>query len=78
MQSVFVPQLFGGVYKGVPLKLIESLLLVTIVFALPARAYVDPGAGSMLYQVLLAAFIGVIFRFRRIAEFVRSKLDSKN
>lgn len=32
----------------------------------PARAYVDPGTGSMLLQVLGASIAGAIFYFREL------------
>lgn len=28
-------------------------------------AYIDPGTGSILLQLVLAATVGVVFRFRR-------------
>ena len=33
-------------------------------FTVPAFAYIDPGAGSLLLQILVAALIGFFFRFR--------------
>lgn len=32
----------------------------------PAHAYIDPGSGSLLYQAILAAVLGVGFKFRRM------------
>jgi len=38
-----------------------------------AQAYVDPGAGSMLIQVLIVAFVGALFQLRRLGNFFRFK-----
>lgn len=47
----------------------------------PAYAYIDPGAGSMLYQALLAALLGLAFTLRSardwIARTVRGLFGSK-
>lgn len=45
--------------------------------------YIDPGSGSYLVQVIVAAVLGVAFFFRNIknyirAFFFRSKKDSKD
>lgn len=31
-----------------------------------ALAYIDPGSGSLIYQAILAALLGVGFTFRRV------------
>ena len=33
-------------------------------FTAPAFAYIDPGSGSLLLQILIAGLIGFFFRFR--------------
>ena len=40
----------------------------------PAHAYVDPGSGAMLWQVLAAAVIGSLFYVRRVFTWVRDHL----
>jgi hypothetical protein len=46
------------------------ILLLAVGFwhtaALPAHAYVDPGTGSMLWQVLLSAMLGMGYAFRTL------------
>jgi hypothetical protein len=39
-----------------------------ILLALPhiASAYVDPGSGAMLWQILAATFLGMLFYIRKI------------
>ncbi len=36
--------------------------------------YADPGAGALIWQLLLGGFIGGMFYFRRIRDWVRLKL----
>jgi hypothetical protein len=36
--------------------------------------YADPGAGALIWQLLLGAFIGAMFYFRRIRDWVRLKV----
>jgi amino acid permease len=47
----------------------RSLFLFVMVLLLllptPVFAYIDPGAGSMAYQVLLAGVMALSFTFRR-------------
>lgn len=49
-------------------------LFAFLACALPAHAYVDPGAGSMLLQLLLGGLAGLLFAGRlfgrRIARFL--------
>jgi hypothetical protein len=35
----------------------------------PVYAYVDPGSGSMIWQVLVAGFVGLLFYWRRFWSF---------
>ena len=56
--------------------------LLGIFFASPALAYVDPGAGSLLLQLLAAAGVGFLFYIRKIRIFLatlfgRTKHDSQ-
>jgi hypothetical protein len=50
-----------------------TVVLVTTLLALaptPALAYLDPGSGSMLFQVLIAALVGIGFTIRRLRAIV--------
>ena len=60
------------------LRMFLFLIAFTAVFERPAQAYIDPGAGSMVLQVLLAAFVGALFQIRRILGFVRGKPGAKD
>lgn len=35
--------------------------------------YADPGAGALIWQLALAAFVGGLFYFRRVRDWVRIK-----
>lgn len=51
---------------GVPVKSIHSVLLVTLLVgvmmshAAPAQAYLDPGTGSMVLQLILGGVAGAM------------------
>jgi hypothetical protein len=50
------------------------LVLLAIAMEQPAAAYTDPGTGALIWQMVAAGFVGVMFYFRRItAFFTRSK-----
>jgi hypothetical protein len=52
----------------------NALSLMTLVFLLPgkASAYVDPGSGALLWQTIVAGFLGLAFHFRRyVIRFLR-------
>src|SRR5260370_22855416 len=40
----------------------------------PAHAYVDPGSGSMLWQIAAAGVIGSLFYVRRMFTWVRERV----
>jgi hypothetical protein len=43
-----------------------SLLLIFLTVLPDAHAYIDPGSGALLWQALLAVFVGALFYFRSI------------
>jgi hypothetical protein len=45
-------------------KILLATLLVCFVFPASAMAYIDPGSGSLLYQFLIAAFLGFAITVR--------------
>jgi hypothetical protein len=49
------------------------VLVLILLFATQARvhAYTDPGTGTLIWQMLLAASFGVMFYLRRILTWVR-------
>ena len=46
-------------------KLSMLCLAVFVATAQPAYSYIDPGTGSMIWQLIASAFIGMAFYFRR-------------
>lgn len=53
---------------------LPALCAVAVILAeMPAAAYTDPGSGALLWQVLVAGFVGAMFYFRRFTRWVRRK-----
>jgi hypothetical protein len=44
----------------------------------PAYGYTDPGTGALLWQMLLAAFVGLGFYFRRIVAWMKHRKRASN
>ena len=53
-------------------RFLLMFLMVLIVTEGTAHAYVDPGTGSMLWQVLFAAGVGTLFYVRKVFVWVGS------
>ncbi len=59
------------------MKHLCNITLLAFAFALisaPAMAYVDPGSGSMIIQLLIAASVGAVFYFRQVRDKIKSIL----
>jgi len=56
------------IWRRIELCLIVLLGLVMV--ERPVQAYVDPGGGILLWQGLAAGFVAVLFRGRKILEWV--------
>ncbi len=62
-----------------------AFLLASILFTADAHAYVDPGMGSYLLQILLASMLAVFFSAKlfwrktkvRLAEFCKGRFGSR-
>lgn len=48
----------------------------TLVFAAPAAAYIDPGTGSMVLQMLIAGALGAAFAVKRFWRKIVASLRS--
>ena len=55
-----------------------SLAVAIIFFSTPAWAYVDPGSGSLIIQMLVAAGVGAMFYFRQFREKIKSLFSGRN
>ena len=52
--------------------IIERTMLAVgllLILSAPAHAYIDPGSGTFLVQILAALFFGALFYLRRIRDF---------
>ena len=55
-----------ALYQGVLIDV--GILLATVA---PAHAYIDPGSGLLLWQLLVSAFAGtVLYQCRKIVNFI--------
>lgn len=56
-------------------KTILYLGILLLLFAKPAHAYIDPGAGSYFFQILIAGILGGLFfiksSFKKIKNFFK-------
>jgi len=57
--------------------LILGCTALVLVFVGEAHAYGDPGTGVLLWQMLLAAFFGASFFFRRFLTWLRLTFKGK-
>ncbi len=49
------------------------LLFLVLASERPLKAYADPGSGALIWQVLVAAMIGVLYYARKVVAFFRGK-----
>ena len=56
--------------KALPIRFSVSLLVIIILIEDTAHAYIDPGTGSMLWQLLFAAGVGSLFYLRKAIAWV--------
>jgi hypothetical protein len=47
-------------------SVIFGLLYLMLVVPSPAMAYVDPGSGALMWQIMLASVAGLTFKMRTI------------
>jgi hypothetical protein len=57
-----------------------AILIVLLSFGTEheARAYTDPGTGALIWQALVAGFVGLAYYFRRFASKLKRRKDSKD
>jgi hypothetical protein len=62
-----------------------AIVFLAVIFFLPTRtahAYLDPGSGSLLLQILVAGAVGALLTFRvwwkRLAGLITGKQDSED
>ncbi|MFX4263652.1 hypothetical protein ACOBQJ_15810 [Pelotomaculum propionicicum] len=59
-------------------KMLTLCSAVLIATAQPAYCYIDPGSGSMIWQLLVSAFIGMAFYFRKFIAGVFSRFKKSD
>lgn len=55
-----------------------SLLLLLMAAPRKANAYVDPGSGAMIWQVLAASVVGSLFYLRKAVTWIKARLGSRD
>jgi diacylglycerol kinase len=51
-------------------QLIAGVLAAFSLVAQPAKAYVDPGSGAVLWQLLFASIVSIGFHFRKLRRWI--------
>jgi len=57
------------------LGIIFTLFLLSMATEKSLMAYADPGSGAMFVQIILAAFVGLLFRIRSFVKRFRMPKD---
>jgi hypothetical protein len=60
-----------------PISLLGRAFVVSMAAVAPAAAYIDPGTGSMLLQMIGAGIAGAIFYFREFRMKIISMLSRR-
>jgi hypothetical protein len=55
-----------------------AVLALGVVTIQEANAYTDPGSGALLWQMIAAGFVGVIFYFRKFITWFGKKTKVKD
>jgi hypothetical protein len=80
MRTIFVKRFFGSSLHSV-LSGVRTLALVALLAwgtERQASAYTDPGSGALIWQMLMAGFVGALFYVRRITSWFRRKRGVKD
>jgi len=58
---------------------LNIITLLGLILAIPseAHAYTDPGSGALIWQFLVAAFIGGMFYLRKLVSWFKSEKKNK-
>jgi hypothetical protein len=59
------------------LRVIPFLFLLSFGTERQAHAYTDPGSGVLIWQMLVAGFVGIAFYFRRLTSWFKGKKGPK-
>lgn len=56
-------------------KLVLYISILFLLFSKPAHAYLDPGTGSYLFQILIAGLLGSLFFIKSITKKIKGFLQ---
>lgn len=62
------------------MNIVKLVILILILTVSPVLAYSDPGSGLLLLQLIGSVFVGILFYFNKIKQWIVSKVrknDSK-
>ncbi|HVX67314.1 MAG TPA: hypothetical protein VHA11_11960 [Bryobacteraceae bacterium] len=60
-------------WSGDALRALPFVLGLLFVFRREASAYTDPGTGTLIWQMLAAGFVGLMFYLRKFTTWFRAK-----
>ena len=56
-----------------PVQVVAALALLLVATERKASAYTDPGSGALIWQMLVAGFVGLMFYLRRFSSWFHKK-----
>ncbi len=62
-----------GEWSGDALRALPFVLGLLFASSQEARAYTDPGTGTLIWQMLAAGFVGALFYFRKFTTWFKAK-----
>lgn len=65
-------------HGGSAMKTLAAVVLLLLAGEREASAYTDPGSGALIWQMLMAGFVGGLFYVRRFTAWFRGKRGSKD
>ena len=60
------------------LKLLFVAEIITLILSKPAHAYIDPGTGALILQIIAGIGVGIMFYFRKIVHVFRRIFKRSN
>lgn len=60
---------------GIAAKIFLACVVILLVATSNAYAYIDPGSGALVWQLLLSAFFGAIFFIRGVRLWIRDTMN---
>ena len=60
------------------IKILAALVAFSLCAPAPAHAYIDPGSGALIWQMLLVGFFSGLFYFRRAIGHVKGWFTGKS